>query len=297
MLDVSKLGKASVVQTVETMTEIHESFDEIQGTMSELVASSNSIGEVVSVIHGFAEGSSLLALNAQIIAAQAGEHGRAFAVVASEVDDLATRAGKSVSEIERLVGLVQRGTEDTAASVSRSVARIERGVSQSREAGAALEEIQERARQSNERVRSIAVQTDSQFEQIGAARLQVDQVGQIVEEITQATDEQQKSSQLLANTSEQVRDLCETVKASTTEQRKGSGRITSAVADVSSMMEQTVQATRAEIDEAEMIRQALEVLHNKVADSQQANADVNRIVESMADRASELDQIIARFKL
>ena len=102
---------------------------------------------------------------------------------------------------------------------------------------------------------------------------------------------------MLANTSEQVRSLCETVKASTTEQRKGSGRITSAVADVSSMMEQTVQATRAEIDDAERIRQALEVLHNKVAESQQANADVNRIVESMADRASELDQIIARFQL
>ncbi|MFQ5506504.1 MAG: methyl-accepting chemotaxis protein, partial [Planctomycetota bacterium] len=297
MFEASKLGKASVEQTVSIMAEIHESFEDIQPIIGELATSSNTIGEVVSVIRGFAEGSRLLALNAQIIAAQEREHGRAFAVVASQVNDLATRAGNSVREIERLVGLVQRGTEEAVVSVSRGAARIERGVSQSRDAGAALEEIQQRAQQSNERVRSIACQIDSQSGQIGTARVQVGQVGEVVEIITQATDELQKVGHHLSDTAEQVRSLSETVRATTTEQRKGSGRIIGAVGNVSTMMEQTVKATRDEIGDAETIRRALEVLHQKAAESQEANAEVNRIVESMADRASELDQLIARFQL
>ena len=87
------------------------------------------------------ERTNLLALNASILAAQAGEHGRGFAVVAEEIKALADRTAGSAQDITKLITAVQKETKEAVAAMSDSLAAVEEGVQRSQEAGAALDKI------------------------------------------------------------------------------------------------------------------------------------------------------------
>ncbi|MDB6047510.1 MAG: methyl-accepting chemotaxis protein [Pseudomonas sp.] len=109
--------------------------------MTQLTAESDKIGSVLDVIKSVSQQTNLLALNAAIEAARAGEAGRGFAVVADEVRSLAQRTQQSTEEIEELIAALQNGTQQVAASLDNSRALTNNGVELSRRAGSALEHI------------------------------------------------------------------------------------------------------------------------------------------------------------
>ncbi len=297
MLEASGGGRVSVEKTVLAMAAINQQFDDIQKIVAGLSKSSSAIEDIVSVIREFAEGSRLLALNAKIIAAQAGEHGRSFAVVAREVDAFATRAGKSVNEIESLVQQVQGSTQQVVEAVERGAACVDEGVSRSRDAGRALSEIQGKALQSSERVQAISERTSAQTEQLGITQTEIGRLSQVVQEITRATHEQQNASKLLAKNAEEVYELCGLVQSAATEQLAGNSKITTAVREVGGTIKQTVLATQAQIDDVERIASAVEVLLEKAHVTREATREMDRIVEMLAGRASDLEGATEQFTL
>jgi methyl-accepting chemotaxis protein len=134
-------GSLVMQNTIKTIVDMS---GEIAGTASvinQLEEDSVRIGKVMEVIHGIAEQTNLLALNAAIEAARAGEAGRGFAVVADEVRNLARRTADSTNEINQIIANVQSGTSNAAKAIQNGQSISERSVTQVKEAGAILDTI------------------------------------------------------------------------------------------------------------------------------------------------------------
>ncbi|MDD2059322.1 methyl-accepting chemotaxis protein [Pseudomonas sp. GD03860] len=150
---------------LETVTAIERMSVDVQGTadlIGNLAEESRDIGKVLDVIRGLADQTNLLALNAAIEAARAGEAGRGFAVVADEVRALAHRTQQSTSEIERMIGSIQGGTEQAVNSMRNSTERAESTLNIARGAGLALDTITDAVAQINERNLVIASAAEEQ---------------------------------------------------------------------------------------------------------------------------------------
>ncbi|WP_285426430.1 methyl-accepting chemotaxis protein [Pseudomonas sp. efr-133-TYG-103a] len=149
----------------ETVSAIERMSGDVQGTatlIGNLAEESRDIGKVLDVIRGLADQTNLLALNAAIEAARAGEAGRGFAVVADEVRALAHRTQQSTSEIERMIGSIQGGTEQAVNSMRSSTERAESTLSIAKGAGLALDTINSAVVEINERNLVIASAAEEQ---------------------------------------------------------------------------------------------------------------------------------------
>ena len=149
----------------ETVSAIERMSTDVQATASligDLANESRDIGKVLDVIRGLADQTNLLALNAAIEAARAGEAGRGFAVVADEVRALAHRTQQSTSEIERMIGSIQTGTEHAVDSMRNSTERAESTLNIARGAGLSLDTINTAIVEINERNLMIASAAEEQ---------------------------------------------------------------------------------------------------------------------------------------
>ncbi|WP_460164857.1 methyl-accepting chemotaxis protein [Pseudomonas sp. S1_G07] len=149
----------------ETVSAIERMSSDVQATatlIGDLANESRDIGKVLDVIRGLADQTNLLALNAAIEAARAGEAGRGFAVVADEVRALAHRTQQSTSEIERMIGSIQAGTEHAVDSMRNSTERAESTLNIAKGAGMSLDTINTAIVQINERNLVIASAAEEQ---------------------------------------------------------------------------------------------------------------------------------------
>ena len=149
----------------ETVSAIERMSGDVQATatlIGELANESRDIGKVLDVIRGLADQTNLLALNAAIEAARAGEAGRGFAVVADEVRALAHRTQQSTSEIERMIGSIQAGTEHAVDSMRNSTERAESTLNIAKGAGMSLDTINTAVIEINERNLVIASAAEEQ---------------------------------------------------------------------------------------------------------------------------------------
>lgn len=131
-----------ISNTVSSMERIAQVVRSASNRIEELGKQSEQISSIVSVIKGIADQTNLLALNAAIEAARAGEQGRGFAVVADEVRMLAQRTTQSTSEISTMIGLILSGTSDAVGQMGSGVTQVNQGVELAAQAGTAITEIQ-----------------------------------------------------------------------------------------------------------------------------------------------------------
>lgn len=160
--DTARQGRDKVVQTVNA---IHAMSLDVQTTstlIEGLAEQGREIGKVLDVIRSIAEQTNLLALNAAIEAARAGEAGRGFAVVADEVRALAHRTAESTQEIEQMVAGIQSGTSDAVHSMTQNTNRTNTTLELAKAAGEALEQITEAISQINDRNLIIASASEEQ---------------------------------------------------------------------------------------------------------------------------------------
>ncbi len=155
-------GRDLVMETVNAIERMSGDVQSTAELIGNLATESRDIGKVLDVIRGLADQTNLLALNAAIEAARAGEAGRGFAVVADEVRALAHRTQQSTSEIERMIGSIQGGTEQAVDSMRNSTERAESTLNIAKGAGMALETINGAIVQINERNLVIASAAEEQ---------------------------------------------------------------------------------------------------------------------------------------
>ena len=155
-------GRTRVVETVDAIQVMTHDVQATASMIEGLAVQGRDIGKVLDVIRAIAEQTNLLALNAAIEAARAGEAGRGFAVVADEVRALAHRTAQSTQEIEKMVAGIQNGTGQAVQSMQQSNQRTQSTLEMARAAGVALEQITQSIHQINERNLVIASASEEQ---------------------------------------------------------------------------------------------------------------------------------------
>lgn len=153
-------GNIVVTKTVDEVKEIAETVNALGVLMGSLATRSSQIGNIVGVINDIADQTNLLALNAAIEAARAGEQGRGFAVVADEVRKLAEKTTSSTSEIKAMISAMQQETAKAVESMSRGTEKVDSGVQYAGEAGEALKRIVQSIEALQNSVHQIASSTE-----------------------------------------------------------------------------------------------------------------------------------------
>lgn len=198
-----KVVAEAIAQIERLAAEVARSTD----AMTHLQQESNKIGSVMDVIKAVAEQTNLLALNAAIEAARAGEAGRGFAVVADEVRGLAQRTQKSTEEIEGLVAGLQNGTQQVATVMNNSRSLTDSSVELTRKAGVSLENITRTVsniQSMNQQIAAAAEQQSAVAEEISRSIVNVRDVS---EQTATASDETAKSSVELARLGSQLQQM------------------------------------------------------------------------------------------
>jgi len=160
--DAADQGQKTVILTVENIQLLAGNVQEASEVITQLEKDANQVGTVLSVIKGIAEQTNLLALNAAIEAARAGEQGRGFAVVADEVRTLASRTQKSTEEIQRTIEQLQTAARLSVQKMQQSTAQADNSVQSANQAGDALQLITQSIAQIRLMNQQIADATDDQ---------------------------------------------------------------------------------------------------------------------------------------
>ncbi len=163
-LVTAERGSQAVQNSIKAMNQIRDQIQETSKRIKRLGESSQEIGEIVELISDITEQTNVLALNAAIQAATAGEAGRGFAVVAEEVQRLAERSSEATKQIGAIVKAIQADTQDAVAAMEKSTQGVVEGARLSDAAGSALSEIDTVTKELAERIQNIAVSTEMQVD-------------------------------------------------------------------------------------------------------------------------------------
>ena len=163
-LVTAERGSQAVQNSIKSMNQIRDQIQETSKRIKRLGESSQEIGEIVELISDITEQTNVLALNAAIQAATAGEAGRGFAVVAEEVQRLAERSSEATKQIGAIVKAIQADTQDAVAAMEKSTQGVVEGAQLSDAAGSALSEIDTVTKELAERIQNIAVSTEMQVD-------------------------------------------------------------------------------------------------------------------------------------
>jgi twitching motility protein PilJ len=200
-------GAQAVENAIKGMNEIREQIQETSKRIKRLGESSQEIGEITELISDITEQTNVLALNAAIQAASAGEAGRGFSVVAEEVQRLAERSGEATKQIGALVRTIQTDTHDAVAAMEKSTQGVVEGAKLSDAAGAALSDIRRVSNQLAELIQGISLATEHQATSANG-------VAQNIQNILTVTEHTQEGTQQTAQSIRELSKLAEELKNS-----------------------------------------------------------------------------------
>ncbi|WP_407275592.1 methyl-accepting chemotaxis protein [Halothiobacillus sp. DCM-1] len=181
-VDVAHRGGDAVRETIAGMTNIREQIQETAKRIKRLGESSQEIGDIVGLITDIADQTNILALNAAIQAAMAGEAGRGFAVVADEVQRLAERVGKATRQIELLVNTIQTDTSEAMLAMEQTTTNVVNGAALAENAGKALQEIETVSLNLSEQISQIAQVTEQEAQVATTLREKVNSIRENTQE-------------------------------------------------------------------------------------------------------------------
>lgn len=297
MEEATTSGKESVEKTAQGMERIKISVETTAEYIKRLNSRSEEIGKILNVIDDITDQTTLLALNAAILAAQAGEHGKGFSVVADEIKDLAERTSFSTKEIATLIQNVQKELREAVEAMNLGLTAVDEGLKLSREASAALNRIIEKSQNSVQMASEIENSTAEQTRAIRYITETVEKFRDMAGQIAKATAEQSRGMTLLMEASERVRDVATQVKTATEEQSHQSKMIRESTESVSEKSQLISNAINEQQIGTEQIKSSLDNIIDIPSKNRNIAFKINSTVKSLA---SDIELVVAemnKFKL
>lgn len=289
-------GWNSVDATITGINEIKTSssitFDAIEN-LSKRVA---NIGKILSVIDEVAEQTNLLALNASIIAAQAGERGKSFSVVAGEIKELAKRTGNHTREISEIILGVREETDRAVKAITLSEKRISEGGELSRKSGEALRKIVDGIQVASDQLVEINRTALSQAEASTAVQRAMGRVAEMVEQIARSTQEQSHGSALITSAVDRMRSLTREVMHSISSHQSSASQVIIASEEINSMVKDICEQSILQSASAERIGESLKDFEESNEVHVTSTLVMDEILAKLARQIEVLQDEMGRFK-
>ena len=294
--DASTFGMISIGKTIQGMQDIKISVEKTADYIEKLGGRSEEIGQILTVIDDITDQTTLLALNAAILAAQAGEHGKGFSVVADEIKQLADRTSISTQEIGNLIQSVQQEVGEAVDAMKDGLKSVEIGFKVTQEAADALRKIVESSAKSSEMAAAIERSTAEQSKATFLVSEAMERVLSMVGQIANAMAEQSSGIQLIKTSTEKMRDISGHVRTATNEQSLNSKQISQAIEVVSDKSQQISRAINEQKIGSNQIWSSVE----KIKDIPRENKDrafrLNQLVKELHKDAELASTEMGRLK-
>jgi len=255
-------GRSVVNETTDSLTEIQKAVDFSHSGIMRLSDNSTRIDGIINVINEITKRTNLLALNASIIAAQAGEYGRSFGVVADEIRNLSLQTGQSTGEITSIIEEILKESRDAAENISQTRHLVQKGVLLGRNTGESLHTIIASANQSLEMTEEIMLATREQAQGVDLVTRSIEDVSSMTAKIFNVSKEQSSATRSIAEEIVSIRKMAQEMAHATSRQVRGSRDIRSSVDGVAMMVHDIFRDLESRKQESATVVKELEVMRS-----------------------------------
>jgi methyl-accepting chemotaxis protein len=274
----AEAGESTVEASISGIHQIRQASQMTSEAIGGLSEKVRSIGRILAMIEEVTNQTSLLALNAAIIAAQAGEHGRGFAVVAEEIRELSDHTSSSTREIAEVIDAIREETDKVVQAIALTEKSVGEGEALSTAAGAALKKIVQGIHNVDQRMEQIVRATREQTQGSRSILVEMGKVAEMVDQTVGATREQSRAAANIGEAVERLKELTIRVKTSAREQSNGSKGIAAAMEDINQLLQDINQACENQNQESVEIRQVIQEI-SRFAD---ANLGATELLQKAA---------------
>jgi methyl-accepting chemotaxis protein len=289
-------GGERVNATLEGIHASRDTAERASEALAQLQSELSNVSGIISVIEDITGRTNLLALNAAIIAAQAGEHGRGFTVVANEIRDLAERTRRSTEDVRAIINKVQEGSRAAVMTMGDGVTHVRSAVEQAGDAAGALRGIVDRANESSQHTQQIARALEDQTSAIRRLREIASRMSDLISENTRAIEEQAQNAEVTAREAERVRDVAAHVKRATEEGATAEEGIAEAVSTIESESRRMRDLLAAQQGEVDVIALAATRMRDIAHENDAVAHDVAETVSVLASRAGQFEAEVRRVR-
>ena len=297
VIEDASQGESAVQRTIQSIRHMNDTSTRTQEAMNELRRTLDEIGEILKIQKSTTDGTHLLALNAAIIAAQAGVQGREFGVIANDIKNLSLTSRQKTKDIEELIEKVQTTGQLARQAVEAGTHSISGGVDLSARAGDSLKQILTSATESTGMVKKIASATVEQARGSRYVLEAVEKIAQGVAEINKATQEQKKGSDLIARSTVEIKDYTRLVKRSTREQSVGINQVVRNIETIREMVNSINRATGELRRGSQRVVHSIDTIREATRRNGASIVEMNTSVKSLRDQSEALTAEVRRFKL
>ncbi len=258
-------GKGVVQETVGALADIQHAVDLSYSGIKRLSENSVRIESIVNVINDITKRTNLLALNASIIAAQAGEYGKSFGVVADEIRNLSLQTGQSTGEITGIIDEIMTESKNAASNITLTKELVQKGVNQGSETGAALQAIIDSASEAMEMTEEIKIATEEQATSVQLVTQSMEDVSSMTSQLFNVSKEQANSARNIALAVENIKMMVQGMVAATSRQVEGGNESKLTVDAVGNVVENIFANLEKRRDEGATVVKELEMIRKTTA--------------------------------
>ncbi len=255
-------SRVVVDETIAALAEIQNSVELSYNGIKRLTDNSSRIDSIVNVINDITKRTNLLALNASIIAAQAGEYGKSFGVVADEIRNLSLQTGRSTGEITTIIEEIMNESRIAAGNVTVTKDLVQKGVGLGQETGSALRVILESSHRAMDMTEQIKVATEEQTKSVQMVTQSIEDVSTMTSQIFNASKEQANATKSIVRAIDSIKEMTHEMVGATGRQVEDGGKIKKSVDEVGQMvigifddLEERRSESREVVKELEVIKQ------------------------------------------
>jgi methyl-accepting chemotaxis protein len=228
-------GVETVHQVLDGMRDIVTAVEQAEGVIVNLFSKGEEVGNITSVVTELTQKTSLLALNAAIIASQAGEHGRSFAVVADEIRTLARESASSTDQINQIIEEIQKYTRETVDHIHRTHQLVDEGMQQGEEMSEVLSQILGSSQQAMEMASDIRKSNQEISQSVIGVSNSIEELGEMSSQVSRASREEANGAKSIVAAVEEVRSMTDDMVSATSRQSENTLQIETSVDRVSDM--------------------------------------------------------------